>query len=104
VAGAFAGPLASVPEDLAEDLVAVLREALSNVARHASATTARVDVEVGLDLVLVVEDDGRGFVGDARGSGVRNMRHRAQTHGGALALEPCADGGTRLEWRVPLGS
>ncbi|RZS91383.1 histidine kinase/DNA gyrase B/HSP90-like ATPase [Motilibacter rhizosphaerae] len=99
----LSGPVAEgVPEEVAGHLLAVLRESLSNVAKHAGATAASVTVEVGRDVVLVVEDDGRGYVEDRHGSGMRNMRSRATKQGGRLTVSPRASGGTRLEWRVPL--
>ena len=90
-----------------EHLLAVLREALSNVARHASAT--RADVAVSLagadgerDLVLTVQDNGSGIKPGGRRSGLANLADRAVTLGGSMRTEPAADGGTALEWRVPL--
>jgi len=80
----------------------VLRESLSNVARHAAANRVHVALRLDEALVLVVQDDWRGFTADPRGSGVRNMRRRAQTHGGSLRITPGTPRGTRLEWRVPL--
>ncbi|MEY2454724.1 MAG: hypothetical protein QOD92_4298 [Acidimicrobiaceae bacterium] len=102
----FDGPVeAAVNDDLAGELLAVLREALSNVARHARAT--RVDVEViAADGVIVrVIDDGVGPPGpDAlRGHGLNNMEARAKRHGGHSQLTEGPTGGTVLEWRVPFG-
>jgi signal transduction histidine kinase len=48
-----------------------------------------------------VEDDGRGFVADRAGSGMRNMRRRAEMHGGRLDVAARPGGGTRLTWHVP---
>ena len=60
----FAGPLDPAAPDLVDDLIAVLREALSNVARHAGATRVAVSVTVmDADVVLVVDDDGIGLTG-----------------------------------------
>ena len=102
----FDGPVDTlVPDHVAGELLATLREALSNVARHASAHRVEVEVRVEQGLVLVVRDDGVGF--DAArvrsGSlGLANMRTRAEQLGGHLTLGPAAGGGTELEWRVPL--
>jgi signal transduction histidine kinase len=88
-----------VPSDLAEDVLAVVREALSNVARHARA--AHVTVSVGLaDGVLAVEvtDDGVGIRSPGRSSGMGNMRRRAELHGGGLELSVPGGGGTHLRW------
>jgi signal transduction histidine kinase len=100
----FIGPVdAAVSGELALDLEAVLREALSNVARHAAAGTVEVRVTVGDGrLVLDVVDDGRGLGRPTRRSGLNNMARRAQRHGGALRLSTPERGGTRLSWDVPL--
>ncbi|MFI6818358.1 GAF domain-containing sensor histidine kinase [Nonomuraea sp. NPDC050328] len=91
-----------VSEPVAAHLLAVLREGLSNVVRHAKATRAAVAAEVGDGwLTLVVEDDGIGLEGSGQRSGLRNLEQRAAQLGGALAVETPAGGGTRLRWRVP---
>jgi signal transduction histidine kinase len=92
--------------DIRRAAVAVLREALSNVARHARATEVQVDVVVAEGcLVLRVRDDGLGLsvdpVSDA-GKGLRNMRSRAEQVGGTFDIHPGPDGtGTVLEWMAP---
>lgn len=98
------GPLRTVVGDeLAPDLLAVLSEALTNVARHAHASAVDVHLTVGSDEVeLVVADDGRGMAPGVQESGLRNMRARAQRHGGVLSVGPAEGGGTRVSWRVPL--
>jgi signal transduction histidine kinase len=98
------GPIdAAVPDDVAEHILSVLREALSNVARHADARRVDVLLDVGEDVVLRVTDDGVGPSGESSiGFGLRNMRSRAETLGGSLTLEPAMGGGSRLEWRIPL--
>jgi len=96
----FRGPLdTGVPPGLADDLVAVLREALSNTARHAQASSAQVTVAL-LDALVTLEvtDDGRGIGATTRSSGLANMRRRAQAHTGALELNTPAGGGTHLHW------
>ncbi len=88
------GPVDSaVPEDVIPELLAVLREALSNVARHARATSARVSVRVSDgEVVLSVEDDGVGFdPGKARG-GIVNMSERARDLGGSFEVGPGPSG------------
>jgi signal transduction histidine kinase len=89
-----------VPVAVADHLLSVLREALSNVARHAHAH--RVDVEVAAydELVLRVVDDGVGVPDGGRRSGITNMRERAELLGGSLQIG--GDAGTELVWRVPL--
>lgn len=97
---------ALVPPDTAHHVVAVVREALSNVARHASASRAEVHLAVADDLVLTVTDDGAGIPLGATRSGLRNLAERAEELGGSFVVEPVdpdADRlGTRLVWRVPL--
>ena len=91
-----------VPGEIAEHMLLALREALSNVARHAGATRADVNVEAGSDLVLVVRDDGVGIKPTTRRSGLANLAERAGQLGGKLTTSPAGGGGTELEWRVPL--
>jgi signal transduction histidine kinase len=94
-------------EELTEQALAVLREALSNMARHAGARRAEVTVDVGEDgtLSVVVTDDGVGIPPQGQRSGLRNLADRAARLGGELRLgqaDPAAERpGTRLEWRVP---
>ncbi len=100
----FEGPVdATVDERTAGELLATLREALSNVARHAGASRVDVEVEAGDEVILRVRDDGRG-VGDVsagQGYGLRNMADRATNLGGGLEIAAGDGGGTLLEWRVP---
>jgi signal transduction histidine kinase len=80
----------------------VLREALSNVARHAGASRVSVAVTGGSDLTLTVRDDGSGIKGSTRRSGLGNLADRAGELGGTLRVGPAEGGGTELQWRVPL--
>jgi signal transduction histidine kinase len=101
----FDGPVDSViPVPVASELLATLREALANVVRHARATEVGVEVMVHGDVVLRVCDNGLGLPEHVRsgGHGLVNMRTRAEHLGGSLHLAPGPDGGTDLEWRVPL--
>lgn len=98
----LSGRMADIPEAVSADLLAVVREALSNVARHASASSAHVAVEVGDEVRVVVTDDGRGLPPDAVRSGLANLARRAERRGGSFTLEPGADSGTTLTWSVPL--
>jgi signal transduction histidine kinase len=103
--GCFEGPVDSVGDALGADLLAVLREALSNVARHARATSAGVTVTVGDDLALRVEDNGIAQPPDGhrrRVSVLRTMTARAAKLGGTCDRSPAGPSGTTLHWRVPL--
>jgi signal transduction histidine kinase len=99
--------LRTLSDELTEQALAVLREALSNVARHAGASRADVIVDVGQDGILsvIVTDNGKGISPEGRRSGVHNLADRAARLGGELQLDPAEPGaprpGTRLEWRVP---
>jgi signal transduction histidine kinase len=99
----FAGPVDAVPEHLAGAALAVLREALSNVARHAAATGAevRVAAEDGA-LTIVVADNGTGPGAGPTGNGIGRIQARAARLGGSATVAPGESGGTVVEWRVPL--
>ncbi len=86
----FSGPIEDVPSgDLADDMVAVLHEALSNVARHAQAHSVVADITASDDgLTIVVQDDGRGMGDTERRSGLANLRRRAERRGGAMEVTP----------------
>jgi signal transduction histidine kinase len=96
----------NVPADVADHMIAVLREGLSNVVRHAKATHAVVDVHVadGQEalLVVTVRDNGIGLAAGGRRSGLANLVERAQLLGGTCTILAAADGGTEITWRVPL--
>jgi len=91
--------------EAADQFLAVLRESLSNVIRHAAATAVEVTVTAeGTELILVVADNGVGVVPDAPpvgGFGLRNMAARAATLGGTCVVRPNDPRGTVVEWRVP---
>jgi two-component system, NarL family, sensor histidine kinase DevS len=83
----------------------VLREALSNAARHAHATS--VDVTVAADTAIVtltVTDDGVGIPEGGRRSGLANQRERAEQLGGSFTATPAPAGGTVLTWTAPARS
>lgn len=97
-----------VPPAVAENVIAVLREALANVARHAQARRVEVDVAVSDRVVIEIVDDGLGPPASLRRSGLANLAGRAEQFGGALTVEPAHQGGsglgtgTRISWQVPL--
>lgn len=101
----LAGPLESIDQGVGTDLVAVLTELLSNVARHAGDDRVEVSVVVDDALTVTVEDHGVGVPDGVVTSGLSNLRDRATAHGGGLDLGLGRDGpGTRITWWVPLRS
>lgn len=100
----FNGPVdATVTGGLADQMFAVLTEAVSNTVRHSSAHSLQVAVTVADgNLELTIEDDGRGFERPARVSGLDNMNHRAQSLGGSCSIESAPGSGTRIVWAAPL--
>jgi signal transduction histidine kinase len=94
-----------VSPELGEELVVVLREALSNTARHSNARHVEVVVDAGRDLAVTVCDDGDGLGERAAGGpgrGLGNLSARARARGGTCSFGPSEPHGARLEWRVPL--
>ncbi|MHC5702984.1 sensor histidine kinase [Streptomyces tirandamycinicus] len=92
-----------VPRRVADEAVAVLGEALANVARHARASKTEVTIAAhGCRLSVTVADDGIGIPPHGRRSGLRNMAERAERLSGELLTTCGAAGGTRLVWSVPL--
>jgi signal transduction histidine kinase len=101
------GPIDTVVDEAsATHVLAVLRETLSNVARHAGASAATVDVVVRDGLLSVdVADDGvgPGVAQRVGGQGLANLRRRAESLGGTLQVGPRQDRpGTRVTWTVTL--
>jgi PAS domain S-box-containing protein len=84
------------------EAAAVLREALSNSARHAQASRVEVHVTVDTELGVLVVDNGVGVGKPRRMSGITNARARAELLGGHLDVLPAEGGGTRFDWRVPI--
>jgi signal transduction histidine kinase len=101
----FDGPIdTAVQEAAADELFAVTREALTNVAKHARARTAEIRVEVRDSRLSVrVTDDGVGFEpGIGAGRGVTNLEARAARLGGTFEISRAEQGGTDLRWSIPL--
>ncbi|WP_240670681.1 GAF domain-containing sensor histidine kinase [Actinoplanes solisilvae] len=101
------GPVDSaVPDDIKPELLAVLREALSNIVRHSRATAVRVSARAAdNEIRLSVEDDGTGFDPARARGGIVNMGERASDLGGTFEIGPGPNGtGTEVTWRVPLGA
>lgn len=100
------GLLSNISSDLGSELLAVLREAMSNVAKHAQATRTDVTLDVSDDVVtLVVADDGIGMSPatpeDPGGQGLRNIEARASLLGGQASFAPRRPSGTEVRWVVP---
>ncbi|MDD9206075.1 histidine kinase, partial [Georgenia sp. 10Sc9-8] len=98
-----------VDPDVADDVVAVVREGLANAARHAHAQSVQVRVMVVGEpptgrVAVEVEDDGGGLdPSRTRRSGTDNLAARARRHGGTFSLGRSERGpGTLLSWQVPL--
>jgi PAS domain S-box-containing protein len=99
------GILGNISGEKGSELLAVLREALMNVAKHAEATRTEVSLDVTAEAVtLVVVDDGVGMSAAAShtgGLGLRNIRERASRLGGQVVFSPAEPRGTRVRWTVP---
>lgn len=100
----LAGPLDTlVGEAVLGDVEAVLREAMTNISRHAGASAASVTLQVDSRLLVVtVSDNGRGAGAATRRSGLANLSARAEQHGGSLTIDTAPEGGLRLTWTIPI--
>jgi signal transduction histidine kinase len=96
------GDLRHIPAALAVDLMAVVREGLSNVSRHAQASLVQVEVSVGAALTVVVTDNGQGMSAQDRRSGLANLERRALARSGSFQIDPIQPSGTRVTWSAPL--
>ncbi len=103
----FDGPIdAAIPDNLAEHLLATVREAVTNIGRHAQATKASVILRVHDGLCqLLVSDNGIGIretEAAGEGLGLGNLRRRAEKLHGEFLIESSDVGGTLLTWQVPV--
>lgn len=99
---AVGGDYWTLDDALVMDILAVVREALSNAARHAGASAVRVALDVGEDVRLKVTDDGVGLPEHVeRRSGLDHLVARAERWGGSCTVRVRPRGGTAVEWRVP---
>lgn len=97
------GPVDSaVPDEVRPHLLAVLRESLSNAARHARATEVAVSLRVGADIELTVRDNGVGADATMRTSGIGNMQDRARALNGSCDVVGIPGEGTTVSWVVPV--
>lgn len=100
----FLGPVDGLPQPVVDHLTSIVREALSNTARHSLATAVEVTLTVTDERVeLSVIDNGVGISGATvqEGRGLRNMHERAVSLGGGCEVAVAQDGGTRVLWRIP---
>jgi signal transduction histidine kinase len=102
----FDGPIdTDIPQHIADHLLAVLREALTNAGKHAQATKFAVTLRVGREVTLEVADNGRGMTPllvDRAALGLSNLRGRAEKLGGTFEIQSTQGGGTRVIWCVPI--
>ena len=94
------GSLDGLAADFGADLIAVVREGLANVARHAQASSVSVWVTSADTVQVEVADDGVGVAPTAVHSGLANLRKRAESHGGSLTLRARTPRGTALVWEA----
>ena len=99
----LSGEYWTLDDALVTDLMAVVREALSNIARHAHAHSARIEVHVGEEIMVKVTDDGIGIPEFLpRRSGVDHLKNRAERWGGRCVIrQRRSTHGTLVDWRVP---
>lgn len=100
----FAGPVDDdVPELVRVEMLAMLREALSNAARHAQARRVTVAIEVAEGaLRMRVSDDGIGIPPQAPRRGLANLASRTESLGGEFTIHSVEQSGTELRWSIPL--
>jgi signal transduction histidine kinase len=98
------GTVGRLPAPVEAALFFVCSEALANVAKHAHATRATIDVrEAGGRVTVEVGDDGAGGAVPGRGSGLAGLADRLEALGGMLTVASPSGGGTRIVAEVPLG-
>ncbi|MEV5965967.1 GAF domain-containing protein [Kribbella sp. NPDC051952] len=99
------GPIDTVvPAPVRPQILATIRESLSNIVRHAQASQATVEVSVGADEVMArISDDGVGIAPGNHRSGLRNLTERARTVNGTVEIAGNAPHGTVVEFRAPTG-
>jgi two-component system sensor histidine kinase DesK len=95
-------PPTDLPQDTERALSLVLREAATNIARHAAASSAKIEFRREHACVrLLISDNGRGGI-DGDGNGLRGMRERVRAIGGTLEIDSPRRGGTRLLVKAPV--
>ncbi|MFF3567739.1 GAF domain-containing sensor histidine kinase [Nocardia jiangxiensis] len=101
------GSLSTLGSELADHAESVIREAISNTVHHSGADHLTVEIHMGEDLSIIVEDDGRGISPDRTPSGLANLANRAKQCGGSFDISPAEHPGvlgpgTRIRWTAPL--
>src|SRR5690348_7407666 len=98
----YAAPPTDLPQDTERSLSLILREAATNIARHAAASCANVDfVREPASVRMSIRDNGRGGI-DGAGNGLRGMRERVRSLGGTLEISSPLRGGTTMLVSAPL--
>jgi signal transduction histidine kinase len=99
------GTIERVPDSVEAALFFVCAEALTNVAKHARASHASIELREGGGYALAtIEDDGVGGASSGRGSGLRGLADRVEALGGLLRVESPPDGGTRVVAEIRVGA
>jgi signal transduction histidine kinase len=94
------GPVEELPAELVPDVLAVVRELVTNVVRHARASRVSVTLTVGEEVQISVTDDGVGLHPTSVRSGLANLADRAERRGGRLSTAP-RTAGTQVRWSIP---
>ncbi|AZI57206.1 GAF domain-containing protein [Nakamurella antarctica] len=97
----ISGPIGIVSAGLRSDAQAVVREAVSNVVRHARASSVTVSIKVADELIINVRDNGIGIPASSTPRGLKNLEYRAKEAGGSFSIGNHPDGGTELTWQAP---
>lgn len=98
----YGRPPADLPGDIERGLSLILREAVTNIARHADASSARIELmRERASVCMQISDNGRGGI-DRDGNGLCGMRERVRALCGTLAIESSRGQGTRLRVVVPV--
>jgi len=92
----------AVGDDVAEQLLRVLHESVSNAVRHSGSEDISIVLSAQEDeVVLTVRDNGCGFKDPERVSGLNNMRNRAERLGGSCVIDSTPGKGTSVTWTAP---
>jgi signal transduction histidine kinase len=94
------GPVEELPAELVPDVLAVVRELVTNVVRHARASRVSVSLTVADEVLISVTDDGVGLDPTSVRSGLANLADRAERRGGRLTT-PQRTAGTQVRWSIP---